>query len=149
MYCGSPSPLSRRSFSFAWAMSRPTIIVPFRERRVETGYCESCARISFIGRFRSTRTASPSPALRSSSGMYLPGLFSSFSIQMPSRLIFALMLRSAEQETPIPTGQEAPWRGRRITRMSCAKYLPPNCAPSPRFCASASSSCSSCTSRNA
>ncbi|MGQ7172666.1 fumarate hydratase, partial [Escherichia sp. R-CC3] len=28
--------------------------------------------ISFIGRLRSTRTASPSPALRSSSGIYLP-----------------------------------------------------------------------------
>ncbi len=31
-----------------------------------------------------------------------------FLIQIPSRLIFALMLRSAEQETPMPTGQDAP-----------------------------------------
>ncbi len=31
----------------------------------------------------------------------------------------------------MPTGQEAPWRGRRITRTSSAKYLPPNCAPMP------------------
>ena len=31
----------------------------------------------------------------------------------------------------MPTGQEAPWRGRRTTRMSWAKYLPPNCAPMP------------------
>jgi len=66
--------------------------------------------------------------------------YSSFSSQIPSRLILPLMLRSAEQETPMPTGQDAPWRGRRTTRMSCAKYLPPNCAPSPRFCASFSNS---------
>ena len=45
---------------------------------------QAVQRISFIGRFRSTRTASPSPALRSSSGIYLPGLCSSFSIQIPS-----------------------------------------------------------------
>ncbi len=31
----------------------------------------------------------------------------------------------------MPTGQEAPWRGRRTTRTSWAKYLPPNCAPMP------------------
>jgi hypothetical protein len=37
---------------------------------------------------------------------------------MPSRVILALALRSAEQETPMPTGQEAPWRGRRTTRTS-------------------------------
>lgn len=47
-----------------------------------------------------------------------------------------LMFRSAEQLTPNPTGQDAPWRGRRIMRTSCARYLPPNCAPSPIRCAS-------------
>ncbi len=31
----------------------------------------------------------------------------------------------------MPTGQEAPWRGRRMTRTSWAKYLPPNWAPMP------------------
>ena len=30
------------------------------------------------------------------------------------------------------TGHEAPWRGRRITRTSWQKYLPPNWAPMPK-----------------
>ena len=33
----------------------------------------------------------------------------------------------------MPTGQEAPWRGRRMTRTSWAKYLPPNWAPMPQL----------------
>ncbi len=33
--------------------------MPLSDKRVETGYCDNCARISFIGRLRSTRTASP------------------------------------------------------------------------------------------
>ena len=49
----------------------------------------------------------------------------------------------------MPTGQEAPWRGSRTTRMSWAKYLPPNCAPMPNSFAAAMSFCSSSTSRNA
>ena len=49
----------------------------------------SSARISDIGRLRSIFTASPSPALRYSSGMSSPGLVSSFSIHRPSLLIFA------------------------------------------------------------
>ena len=69
-------------------------------------------------------------------GMKRPGLASSFSRKMPSLVILALMLRSALQETPMPTGQLAPWRGRRMTRTSSAKYLPPNCAPMPLCCAS-------------
>ena len=39
--------------------------------------------------------------------------------------------RSAEHETAIATGHDAPWRGSRITRTSWQKYLPPNCAPMP------------------
>ncbi len=31
----------------------------------------------------------------------------------------------------MPIGRLAPWRGRRITRTSWQKYLPPNCAPMP------------------
>jgi hypothetical protein len=31
----------------------------------------------------------------------------------------------------MPTGQLAPWRGRRMTRTSWQKYLPPNWAPMP------------------
>ena len=70
-------------------------------------------------------------------------------MKTPSLVILALALRSAEQETPMPTGQEAPWRGRRTTRMSWAKYLPPNWAPMPSFWAWTSSRFSSSTSRNA
>ena len=81
--------------------------------------------------------------------MKRPGFFSSSSTQMPSRSIFARMFRSAEQETPIPIGQEAPWRGRRTTRTSSAKYLPPNCAPIPVLRAASSSCASSSTSRKA
>ncbi|OAV73782.1 hypothetical protein Barb7_02845 [Bacteroidales bacterium Barb7] len=109
-----------RSFSLAWAMSRPTMMVPFNDRRVETGYLSNAESTSAIGWFRLIFTASPSPALRRASGMKRPGLVSSFSIQIPSLFIFALMLRSAEQETPMPMGQEAPCRGRRTIRMSCA-----------------------------
>jgi len=36
---------------------------------------------------------------------------------MPSRLIFALTLRWAEHDTPIPIGQEAPWRGNALHRI--------------------------------
>jgi hypothetical protein len=49
----------------------------------------------------------------------------------------------------MPTGQEAPWRGSRMTRTSRAKYLPPNCAPMPVCCASVSTFCSSARSRKA
>ena len=58
-YCGRSSPRSRRSLSFACAMSRATIIGPESERRVFTGYFESVSRISFIGRERSIFKTSP------------------------------------------------------------------------------------------
>ena len=57
--------------------------------------------------------------------------------------------RSAEQETPIPTGQEAPWRGNLTTRTSWTKYFPPNCAPIPICWLSSWILCSNSTSRNA
>ena len=76
---------------------------------------------------------------RYSSGMRRPGSRSSSSTKMPSRVIFALTLRSAEHDTPIPTGHEAPCRGRRMTRTSWAKYFPPNWAPIPSLYASSSS----------
>src|SRR5512134_429683 len=131
-YCGRPSPRSIRSLSFAWAMSRPTTMVPVRDSCVVTGYFDSSARISFIGRLRSTLTTPWSCFPRYFPGISRPGFRSSSSSQMPSLSILALTLRSAEQETPIPTGQEAPWRGIRTTRTSRAKYLPPNCAPNPQ-----------------
>ncbi len=100
MYCGKPSPLSSRSFNLAWAISRPTIMVPLNDRRVETGYCDSSFKISGIGRLRSILTTWPSVLWRKCSGIYFPGFCSSFSNQMPLRLILPLILRSAEQDTP-------------------------------------------------
>lgn len=70
-----------------------------------------------------------------------------FSSQIPCLLILALILRSAEQERAIAIGQEPPWRGKRITRISWAKYLPPNCAPMPNSRLALSNSASSAVSR--
>ena len=55
--------------------------------------------------------------------------------------------RSAEHETAIATGQDAPWRGSRTTRTSWQKYLPPNCAPIPNDWVSSKTFSSSSTSR--
>ena len=57
--------------------------------------------------------------------------------------------RSAEHETPIPTGHDAPCRGSRTTRTSWQKYFPPNCAPIPIVCVSSCTFFSNSTSRNA
>src|SRR5258708_6029370 len=55
----------------------------------------------------------------------------------------------AEHETPKPIGSEAPWRGRRMTRTSWQKYLPPNCAPTPSDCVIRSTCLSMSRSRKA
>ena len=55
--------------------------------------------------------------------------------------------RSAEHDTAMATGQDAPCRGSRITRTSWQKYLPPNCAPMPIFRVISSTSASSSGSR--
>ena len=127
-----PCPASRSSLNLAWAMSRATTSVPVRSSGVETGCFDSSARISFIGRLRSILHAVLVLAAGTAPGMKRPG----FAVELLEpdarpRSILALTLRSAEQETPMPTGQEAPWRGRRTTRTSWAKYLPPNWAPMP------------------
>ena len=46
-------------------------------------------------------------------------------------MIFASACRSAEHDTAMATGHDAPCRGSRTTRTSWQKYLPPNCAPMP------------------
>ena len=138
-----------RSLSLACAMSRATIIGPVSSTRVVTGSCESAARISSIGRVRSMATELSSLKERSDSGMKRPGFVSIFSRKTPSGVILALMLRSALQETPMPTGQLAPWRGRRTMRTSSAKYLPPNWAPTFDCCASLSTFASISRSRKA
>src|SRR5262249_50825225 len=56
--------------------------------------------------------------------------------------------RSAEQDTAIAIGQEAPCLGSLITRTSWQKYLPPNCAPIPARLVISSTTCSSSRSRN-
>ena len=113
----------------ACAISRATISVPLRLRRVLIGYCERISRTLSIPSSRSISTAGDIAG--ACSGKKRAGFFSSCSIKIPSGVILALMLRSAEQLTPIATGQEAAWRGARITRTSCTRYLPPNCAPIP------------------
>ena len=150
MYCGMSSPASRRSWILACAMSRATTSGPVSESRVLTGCCESVWRISDIGRFRSIRTTSSSEADRASSvvsGRYFAGSVSSCSRKTPSAVILPSAWRSAEQETAIATGQEAPWRGSRTTRTSWQKYFPPNCAPIPKDCVSLKTSSSSSRSR--
>mmetsp|Transcript_77011 Transcript_77011/g.239130 ORF Transcript_77011/g.239130 Transcript_77011/m.239130 type:complete len:232 (-) Transcript_77011:983-1678(-) len=133
---GSPSracaPLSRRSASFACAMSRATMMVPVSDSRVLMGYLVSTARTSFMGWFRLMFTAWPPRPALGPSCRKRAGFFSSSSMKTPWSVIFARTWRSALQETPMPTGQEAPWRGMRMTRTSCTKYLPPNWAPMPR-----------------
>mmetsp|Transcript_39369 Transcript_39369/g.80647 ORF Transcript_39369/g.80647 Transcript_39369/m.80647 type:complete len:249 (-) Transcript_39369:568-1314(-) len=132
-YLGSPCPASSRSFSFACAISRATTMVPERERRVLIGYLLSSASTSFIGRLTSILTTLAESLSSFTSGRYLDGSVSSFSRNTPSLVIFPLACLSAEHDTPKPTGHEAPCLGRRTTRTSWQKYLPPNCAPMPIF----------------
>mmetsp|Transcript_45504 Transcript_45504/g.74322 ORF Transcript_45504/g.74322 Transcript_45504/m.74322 type:complete len:210 (+) Transcript_45504:1430-2059(+) len=110
-------------------MSRATISGPVRLTRVETGCRLRVCSISAMGARRSTSTAGCSSSSRW--GRYFAGSVSSLSKNSPSAVIFALIWRSAEHDTPMPTGQDAPWRGSRTTRTSWQKYFPPNCAPMP------------------
>ena len=141
------SPAASRSAIFACAMSRATTSGPLSESRVATGYLVSSARISLIGRFRSIRTTSSPSSSSVASGRYWAGSVSSRSRYTPSGVILASACRSAEHDTAMATGQEAPCRGSRITRTSWQKYLPPNCAPMPIFRVISRTSASSPVSR--
>ena len=132
----------------AWAMSRATTIGPLSDSRVFTGYFDSSARISAIGRLRSTRTTSPPICSSMTSGRKWAGSVSNCSRYTPWAVILPSAWRSAEHDTAMPTGQLAPWRGRRMTRTSWQKYLPPNWAPMPICCESTSTFASSSMSRN-
>ena len=95
----------------------------------------SSARISSIGRLRSMRTTSSSARSSSvTSGRKRAGSASSCSRNTPSAVILPSAWRSAEHDTAMATGHEAPWRGSRMTRTSWQKYLPPNWAPMPKPC---------------
>src|SRR5699024_3590760 len=59
----------------------------------------------------------------------------------------AMICRSAEQLTAMAIGRDPLCRGRRTTRTSWQKYLPPNCAPKPRFWVSSKTVCSNSWSR--
>mmetsp|Transcript_15031 Transcript_15031/g.43404 ORF Transcript_15031/g.43404 Transcript_15031/m.43404 type:complete len:218 (+) Transcript_15031:460-1113(+) len=131
MYCGKPSPESIFSWSFACAMSLATMMVPESDKRVLMGYFVSSARTSGIGLLRSIFTTSELRSASVTSGKYFEGSVSNCSRKMPSLVIFASAWRSALHDTPMPTGHDAPCRGRRTTRTSWQKYLPPNCAPIP------------------
>ena len=121
-------------------MSRATTSGPVSESRVFTGCFDSSARISGIGRVRSTCTTSSAEETDSFSsvvsGRYDAGSRSSSSRNTPSAVILPSACRSAEHETARATGHEAPCRGSRTTRTSWQKYLPPNCAPIPKLCVS-------------
>src|SRR6202161_2949143 len=93
-------------------------------------------------------TTSPSSSRPAGSGRYCAGSVSSCSRNTPSAVIFPSACRSAEHDTAIATGQDAPCLGSRITRTSWQKYLPPNCAPIPIFLVMSSTVASSSTSRN-
>ncbi len=105
--------------------------------------------MSDIGWVRSIFTTSPDSARcwTSVSGRYFTGSVSSCSRKTPSAVILPSACRSAEQETAIATGQDAPWRGSRTTRTSWQKYLPPNCAPIPNDWVSLNTCSSSSRSR--
>lgn len=129
-------------------MSRATTSGPDSDSRVFTGYLDSSARISSIGRFRSTRTTSSASSESSvTSGRNRAGSVSSRSSHTPDGVILATACRSAEHETAIATGQDAPCRGNRTTRTSWQKYRPPNWAPMPKLRVSSSTSASSSRSR--
>ncbi len=123
-------------------------MVPLSESAVVTGYLVSVFRVCFIPWSRSISTPENFQSWYFS-GMNCPGLFSSFSRKIPSLFILALACLSAEHETPIPTGHDAPWRGSLMTLTSRAKCLPPNCAPIPISLESWRRSASSAVSRNA
>src|SRR5262245_14203575 len=129
-------------------MSRATTSGPVSESLVLIGYLDSSARISSIGADRSILTTSPSSSSASVSGKYLAGSVSSRSRNTPSPVILPSAWRSAEHDTAIATGQDAPCLGSRITRTSWQKYLPPNCAPIPARRVISSTCCSSSGSRN-
>ena len=128
-------------------MSRATTSGPVSDSLVLIGYFDSSARISLIGRDRSILTTSSSSSSSSVSGRYCAGSVSSCSRKMPSRVILPSACRSAEQDTAMATGQEAPCRGSLITRTSWQKYLPPNCAPMPLRLVISRTACSSSMSR--
>ena len=94
------------------------------------GCLDKVLRIFSMGCCKSTATTGVS-LVSSMVGRNRDGSVSSFSRNIPCALIFARIWRSAEQDTPIPMGQDAPCLGRRITLTSWQKYLPPNCAPIP------------------
>ena len=89
-------------------MSRATIIGPDSESRVLMGYCDKVRRMSAMGWFRSIFTTWALKSAGLTGGRYWAGWRSRASKNTPSRVIFALIWRSALQLTPMPTGQLAP-----------------------------------------
>src|SRR5260221_568904 len=124
-------------------MSLATTSGPVSDSRVLTGYLDSSALILLIGLDRSTRTTSSWSSVVVVSGRYLAGSVSSCSRKMPSLVILPRACRSAEHDTAIATGHEAPCLGSLIARTSWQKYLPPNCAPIPAFLVISSTTCAS------
>ena len=147
MYSGIGLPSSIIALILAWARSRATTSVPVNESRVFTGCFESSAKTAAIGWFKSMATTSSLRCSSVVSGKNCAGSRSNSSRKIPSLVILAFAWRSAEQETAIAMGSDAPWRGKRTTRTSWQKYLPPNCAPIPKVRVSSRTFCSNSTSR--
>ena len=99
----SASPASRRSLILAWAMSRATTIGPVSESRVFTGYCDSSARISSIGRLRSMCTDVGSRGRSSvTSGRKRAGSVRAARGTRRPAVILPSAWRSAEHDTAMP-----------------------------------------------
>ncbi|CAB4545878.1 unannotated protein [freshwater metagenome] len=92
--------------------------MPVRLTLVFAGYFDSWAKISAIGLLKSILTSSLSKSSSVVAGKKWAGSVSNFSINTPSLVIFAFTCRSAEHETAIAIGREAPWRGNLTTRTS-------------------------------
>ena len=147
-YCGISSPASSRSLILACAMSRATTSGPVSDSRVFTGYLRQLGedlghRPVEVDRARRRRRG----ARRWCRAGTAPGRSRAARGRRPPAVILPSACRSAEHDTAIATGHEAPCRGSRTTRTSWQKYLPPNCAPMPNDWVSLKTSSSSSRSR--
>ena len=117
-------------------MSRATTSRPVSDRRVLTGCLLNSARISGIGRFEVDGDDGALAGRARADRLAGVGAEDSWvaSGREPRRIGLQLLdedalggdlastaWRSAEHETAIATGSDAPWRGRRMTRTSWQK----------------------------
>ena len=109
----------------AWAVSRATMSVPVIARRVLTGWSSGGSGFSWPMRSMVTGGAAGVPVGREVSRR----VGSSCSTKMPSWVILPRL--AVGRAGDADADGNAAWRGRRTTRASWEKYLPPNSAPMP------------------